>query len=229
MTPNHTHEYTLALAPTPKQHAQLQHLSWVSGLVRVLAHDQATALADGTSISVAGMLDATQDRPACTLEAEALALRNVAEMRGAPHGLLVDAIRAGRADHAAGRSPRRIDTPHSAIAGTGLITPASAQSVMIDGVTGEVSADIAQLPRWAAQLWFQAAGAALVLPPLDLAGACLSDATYIAPPEESGLSRWEMDVLCDWNAYPTWQLMRYAPDDEARITAPPRVTELMGW
>ncbi|AIZ45150.1 hypothetical protein QR90_08615 [Deinococcus radiopugnans] len=201
MTPNH-HEYTIPLSPNSEQVRALDTLSALTHRIKCAALQQARL---GMTTSLAALLGGPNHLERGD-EAEIRALQVLPSMAEVPFGLIQQAVtgrraRIRRGDLAAPARP----TP---VSGNDLIMPAEPDGLTLAGVPGVIEASIDRLPPWAAQVWEHAAGGPK--PTLDprLVTASVTRWAYIERGSYAGTSGWLIDIALDWDAYPTWQLMR---------------------
>ncbi|WP_412028691.1 hypothetical protein [Deinococcus yunweiensis] len=217
------HHYTIHLMPTGAQAEALRHLGWVAALTRDLAHEQAERAVRGEDVSLSGLLHSFWDHRDRSVAGEARRLQQVGATQGAPLGLLEYAVVAGRRTFTT-RLRRRGIEEGAAVAGEGLITPATRDGVSIAGVGADVRADIGALPRWARAVWQLAVDVEPELPALRLVGASLTGFGFV---EQDDHDAWTLDVALRWDVYPV-HLLESRWEDELSLERR-AVSDLMGW
>ncbi|AIZ45170.1 hypothetical protein QR90_08725 [Deinococcus radiopugnans] len=202
MTRPQIHEYTLPLFPTALQVRALDALSALTQRIECAAVQQARL--DMTT-SLAALLGGP-DHAERSDEAEIRALLRLPAMAAVPSGLVRQAVTGRRARTA--RSDLAAPARPTPVSGEGLILPATPGGLILAGVPGIVTVGTDKLPPWAAQVWRHAAGGAK--PTLDprLVTASVTGWAYIERGSYAGTPGWLIDIALDWDAYPTWRLMR---------------------
>ncbi|CAM4308606.1 hypothetical protein [Deinococcus marmoris] len=202
MTKSQNHEYTVPLYPSSAQEQALEALSnHAHGIECAVVRQTQSGLTTSLSALLGGPDHAERGD-----EAEIQALMKLPELVAVPLGLVRQAVtgrraRITRGDLAAPALP-------APVAGEGLLVPATADGLTLDGVPGVVKVDTDKLPAWAAQVWRHAAGGPK--PSLDprLVTASVTGWAYIERGPYAGTHGWTADLVFRWDAYPTWQLMR---------------------
>ncbi|QFP75024.1 hypothetical protein [Deinococcus sp. AJ005] len=206
MTDPQNHEYTVSLFPTQSQIHALNALSNHAHRIESAALQQA-------QLNMVSSLAALLGGPDHALrgdEAEVQALLALPTMAAVPLGLIRQAVTGRRARIKRGDLAAPVQPV--AVAGEGLIVPATANGLTLDGVPGVISVGIDHLPLWAAQVWRHAAGGAK--PTLDsrLGTASVTGWTYVERGTYAGTPGWTADLAFHWDTYPTWQLLRDGDD-----------------